>query len=469
MKIALFSALAGLTAGVLTLFPSARAADHGDAPALAQDLGADIADVFAFQDPNDNSQTVLIATIHGFLVPGEVSNFAVFDETIRYRFEIYNDHVNEASSPFLTGGTAAQKKSFLARVKPARTIDVTFSKRGVGPNAQTGTGGSPIPMNFRRPLAQQATLTLTGFSGANALRGKGVFTQDTNDPSNPANLTVTPFGVGAMPPPNSGPTPGILVHQIDNVLASTGGTNPSIKFFAGEMSDPFFFDVPAFSAFLDSLRAGTPNPGVFSRARNTFAGYNVLAIAIEIPKSLLVNSDLTKTFIGIDFLTQRHVTKLTTNNGAAGVGAFKTVDRMGNPTVNVALVPFDLKNSYNAGTPHDDVQLKFAGPITQTLNDLGVDASHQGDLASIAIARGDLLHLNTSTPNDGTSTSAAVFPNGRRLQDDTVDIVLTTINNGIPVSDGISRADTDLTGTFPFLGLPHQPFPNGTTDDATRN
>jgi len=51
---------------------------HGDAPALAQDLGSDINDVFAFRDPTDNPKVVLIASVHGLLVPGEVLNFAVF-------------------------------------------------------------------------------------------------------------------------------------------------------------------------------------------------------------------------------------------------------------------------------------------------------------------------------------------------------------------------------------------------------
>lgn len=466
MKSHIFTLLAALAAGSIALLPfAARAADHGDAPALAQDLGADIADVFAFQDPNDNTKTVLIATVHGFLVPGEVSNFAVYDETIRYRFEIYNDHVNDASSPYLSGGTAAQKKAFLDRVKPARTIDITFSKRAVGSSAQTGMGGAPIPTNIRRPLPQQATITLGGFPG---VKNKGVFTQDNAM----MNLTVTPFGVGANPPAlPAGATgvPGLQTHQIDNILTSTSSPSP-LKFFAGEVSDPFFFDVPAFTAFLDSLRAGTPNAGVFSRARNTFAGYNVLAIAVELPTSLLINPNQTvpKPFIGIDFLTQRHVTKLTTANGATGVGAFKTVDRMGNPTVNVALVPFDLKNSYNSASPRDDVQLKFAGPITQTLNDLGVGSASQTTLANIAIARGDLLHLNTSVMNTGTNPTAG-FPNGRRLQDDTVDTVLTTINNGATLSDGVNAADMPLTTTFPFLGLPHQPRFDTNTDDATRN
>ena len=53
-------------------FPSmVRAADHGDAPNIDNDAGADIADVFAFLDPNDNTKVVIIGTVHGFIVPGD--------------------------------------------------------------------------------------------------------------------------------------------------------------------------------------------------------------------------------------------------------------------------------------------------------------------------------------------------------------------------------------------------------------
>lgn len=442
---------AALAIATTTLLPvSTKAADHGDAPALAQDLGADIADVFAFLDPNDNDEVVLIATIHGFLVPGEVSNFAVFDENIRYRFEIYNDHVNDTSSPFFTAGaTKAQKAAFLARVKPARTIDVTFSKREVGPNPQSNTAnGNPIPLNLRRPLPQEVTVTLGGFEG---VRDKGFY---------PGAL-VSPFGVGATATP-------LQVYQIANIKGSE-----SIRVFAGLVDDPFFFDVPAFTAFVDSFRNGNPSTAAFSRARDTFAGYNVLAIALRIPKDLLVNSDSSKPVIGVDFLAQRHATEMTTNDGQKGVGAFKTVDRMGNPTVNVALIPFDTKNAYNAASVKDDVSLKFAGTITETLNEFGLVSSPTPEasylaLANTAVVHGDLLQLNTSIANTGTNPTAA-FPNGRRVIDDTVDTVLTLLNHGNTLTDNIPAGDSAIPTTFPFLALPHQPRFDTNVDDGTRN
>src|SRR4051812_7567787 len=61
----------------------------------------------------------------------------------------------------------------------------------------------------------------------------------------------------------------------------------TIKFFAGEVDDPFFFDIPAFSRFIASVKAGTPDASVFNRGRDTFAGYNILAIVMSVPVDLI--------------------------------------------------------------------------------------------------------------------------------------------------------------------------------------
>ena len=43
------------------------AADHGDAPLTAHDLGADLNDAYMFLDPNDNSRIIMTMTVHGFI------------------------------------------------------------------------------------------------------------------------------------------------------------------------------------------------------------------------------------------------------------------------------------------------------------------------------------------------------------------------------------------------------------------
>jgi Domain of unknown function (DUF4331) len=103
--------------------PSARAADHNDAPAVTLDRGGEISDVYSFLDPNDNRQLVVIGATHGFIVPGEALNFGVFDSRIRLRFNFEN-----------TGDAV-----------PDRSITVTFSQRTSTSTPQTAT------IRFSRP------------------------------------------------------------------------------------------------------------------------------------------------------------------------------------------------------------------------------------------------------------------------------------------------------------------------------
>jgi hypothetical protein len=63
------------------------------------------------------------------------------------------------------------------------------------------------------------------------------------------------------------------------------GTGNGMKFFAGPRDDPFFFDLTVFKLILEGKAMGFNNPGI-----DTFAGTNVLATVIEVPKSLLGNS-----------------------------------------------------------------------------------------------------------------------------------------------------------------------------------
>ena len=67
----------------------------------------------------------------------------------------------------------------------------------------------------------------------------------------------------------------------------TTDLNSGITFFAGLRDDPFFFDIPGFVRFLASVRAGSPNVGVLSRGRDSFAGYNINMIVLSVPVSLL--------------------------------------------------------------------------------------------------------------------------------------------------------------------------------------
>lgn len=108
----LLMASAFVAAVSLANIPFLMAADHAESPIVESDQGADIADLYAFLDPNDPSRTILAFDVHGFIVPGENSNLAAFDPDVRFSFSIEN-----------TGDAKTDK-----------TIDVSFSRptgRGV--------------------------------------------------------------------------------------------------------------------------------------------------------------------------------------------------------------------------------------------------------------------------------------------------------------------------------------------------
>jgi hypothetical protein len=249
-----------------------------------------------------------------------------------------------------------------------------------------------------------------------------------------------------------------------------------VKFFAGEVDDPFFFDIPGFARFINSVRVGAPDATLLDRGRDTFAGYNVLSIALRMPLSLVKGSGAK---VGATFQTQRHNVQTPKGGEIKGVGAFKTIDRLGVPGVNVAFIPFNRKNSYNAALPKDDAAGAFAGSddgIVATLTALGTDPAHIGILAGVAVAYGDMLILDTGVvntqtgPGGGGDNAAAAFPNGRRLMDDVIDTVLFLVTNeGLTTGDHVNASDILPNNSFPFVAPSQQPRDPGVIDDNTRN
>src|SRR5205085_4148914 len=239
--------------------------DHGHEPAVANYQGADIADAYIFLDPNDNTKVIIAATIHGFIVPNEMVNFGVFDENIRYRFELE-----------LSGDARAD-----------RFLDVRFTRKDQ-------SSGQAQTANITLPNGQTFTA-----------------------PSTVPTLNAT------------APTPVVTTDSASGVA-----------FFAGVTDDPFNFDITGFSRFTAPTRAtppGPPDPTQLTRGRDSFAGYNILAIAFSVPVTLL-RSVGANNEVGLEFLAQRRSNQTVTRQATVtGVGRWITVDRMATPAVNVAL------------------------------------------------------------------------------------------------------------------------------------
>ncbi len=380
----------------------ARAADHAEAPLVESDQAADIADVYTFLDPNDNSKVILAVDVHGFIVPGENSNLGGFDHDVLFRFNIEN-----------TGDATADK-----------FITVQFDE-------QTS-----------RSQPQMAHIGM--------LAGKNKLTELFSAPATVSSATAS-----------NAATP---------VVTTDGGTG--ISFFAGLTDDPFFFDIPAFNRFVGSVLGGTPDIGLLSRGRDTFAGYNIQMIALSVPASMLKGSD--GNVIGVSATTMRRKNvHYSDKRDAFGSGNFAPLDRMGVPAVATALIPFARKNEYNRASTRDDAAGKFANDIVGTLTALGTDSAHIGILASVAVTNGDMLRLDTSVANTGSeggTNGGAGFPNGRRPTDDVIDTILFLVTNeALTTGDNVNANDVTFRDEFPFFAASHQPLDSGVIDDNTRN
>ena len=75
----------------------------------------------------------------------------------------------------------------------------------------------------------------------------------------------------------------------DNASIGTDGTS---KLFAGPRDDPFFFDLGAYSDILAGNATSFNDPGT-----DSFAGTNVLAVVVEVPKSALNSTGSVNTWV----------------------------------------------------------------------------------------------------------------------------------------------------------------------------
>ncbi|HEY0459416.1 MAG TPA: DUF4331 family protein [Pyrinomonadaceae bacterium] len=395
-------ALAAVLVMLLAPLPMVRAADHAESTSVAGDPGADIADVFAFLDPNDNTKVVLAMDVEGFIVPSELLNLSFFSPEVLYRFEIEN-----------TGDAIADQ-----------TIDITFSPQTSRSAPQTATIKLPQSRGIRRNTFTAPTTVQT------------------------LSATANPFTV-------------------------TTNSATGVKFFAGLTDDPFYFDIVGFNRFVGSVLSGSPDPTRLQRSRDSFAGYNIHMIAVEVPAALLQGS--AGNIVGINGVTLRQRNSTRQNTGEIiNSGNYVQVDRMATPAVNTALIPFPRKNEYNAATPQDDANGLFANSIVGTLTALGTSPTNIGILANVAVVNGDYLRLNLATPNASigfgeraTTPGYTGFPNGRRPGDDTIDVLLYFISNqALTTGDNVNSNEVPIPGTFPFFAPPNQPLENPMVDNT---
>ena len=211
-----------------------------------------------------------------------------------------------------------------------------------------------------------------------------------------------------------------------------------IRSFAGERSDPFFFDLIAFRGTL-GIDPGTtqrfcslgPDLDADGTGTDFFAPLNTLAIVLEVPDSWL------GTNIGVWADTRQR-----------SGGSWVIVDQMGRPAINTVFNSGASKELFNVTPPsmQDDAGQPFRGNVAGVLMALGgYSAGDANGLAAALIP--DVITYNTA------STGTNIL-NGRALADDVIDAELSIVTNGGIPGDCVARHG-DYQSSFPYLGKPH--------------
>jgi len=195
-------------------------------------------------------------------------------------------------------------------------------------------------------------------------------------------------------------------------------TRGEYRFFAGLRSDPFFFDL---LGFINNL--------TFTGS-DFFADKNVFGIVLEVPNSALGTSP----------------TRLWGRTVLSKNGTLVRDDRMARAAINTVFNHGEDKNIFNSIDPDQDLTAvtaegkTFVQSFRDSLTALGGDPN----LATVLLP--DLLDYDFLKPSG--------YLNGRRLQDDVIDISLNLVTNGGLKTDGVGP-HTDYLADFPYLGQPH--------------
>ena len=405
---------------------AAEASSHREAPLISEDPSADNTDTYAFRSP-DRPGTV---TVMANYIPGEDPaagpNWYTFSPSARY--VVYADKNGDG--------------------KP----DVTWRFRFA----------NQAPVAFLQNTQQKYTVTRLDGKSSRVV-GSGLLT----------------------PPDNIGPRSTANYHAL--AMAGVHDLNDGSKVFAGQRDDGFFGDIGSIFDLV-AIRHGT---GATGGGKDFFAGYAVHSIALQVPLSQLDNGG--NHVVGIWAAAERP--KITVE-GKRAEAKWVQVSRLGNPLINEVLIPTALKDKWNASTPDKDKQFEqyYSSPVlAHLLNQLypqfgPFQETNRSDLVSVLLTGLKEPNLNYTGPTDADELrlnlaiaptapvgkgnrlgvlggDLAGWPNGRRLEDDVIDIAERAvggvlIGHSLPLGDGVDENDVPYMTTFPYQADPFSGFEN---------
>jgi hypothetical protein len=457
-----------LAALVVCVFPAAASASsHREAPGISKFPQWDNTDVYAFRDPIVTDQLTILSNWIPLEDPSGFPNFFHFDEHAWYQIHIDNDGdgVEDITYRFVFTENVRNPNTFLNFLGPVSTLN--------DPNINV-----------------YYTYTVDKIIGP---AGNGV---------PPANITRIGSGLLELPN-NAGPAtyPGAGGYSSGaGLIAGVYTVDGNTKVFAGPRSDMFFVDL-GFLGDLLNFRAGVI-PGNHGGGINGVAGFNTHVIGMQIPLASVTKNGLfpssvsdPNSIIGIwsDTWVRENHDYQTTGAKPVLTGPFVQVSRLGVPLVNEVVIPYGMKDRFNATLPKDDAQYApfvLDPEVPKLLKALfNIDSPPAPRTDLVAVVQGvpgltqrpgeviaDELRINLAVPPtqiapvDKTNRMGVLggdlagFPNGRRPWDDVVDIelqilagVLVPAFNKSPnnaLGDGVDGPEKPFLAAFPYLRSP---------------
>jgi len=178
-----------------------------------------------------------------------------------------------------------------------------------------------------------------------------------------------------------------------------------------------------------------------------FASLNCSALVIEVPAASLRGSS--GNGVRLWATTSRAQTSTRSSSPYltdAHRGMFVQIDRTALPAVSTVTIPARLKDAFNRATPSQD--RLFRDAAIASLVAINADRTYSSTLVD-AVLLPDVASFDTSR--------TAGFLNGRRPEDDVIDILLNAASKGAVAGDGVNGNDVPFLTDFPFFAPPHGP------------
>jgi len=451
------AALLGL--GALGAPGVAAASSHREAPAISRDPAADNTDLYAWVQ---GQNLVIIAAYNPLEEPAGGPNFYAFSDDVLYEVHI-------ARGPDSLEDAVTYQIRFTTTPAPYHDPAI------VDP---TPAGGNEF---FSQIAGAVQRYTVTKIEN-------GV-----------SSVILTDAPVA---PPNIGPRTNQIAYGLTAAGYPAHSTssahlkllmNGEGRAWAGPRDDGFYVDL-GHTFDLAGLCPAMAPPNPPCTARNHLAGFNVHAIALEIPLSKanaapVVPGPSDAQTLGIwASASRRKVQVLRAGGKHDGFGPWVQVSRVGLPLINETVIGLQDKDKYNRTHPRDDL-VNFGAYILNPI--LVRDAefagfygagqpleAFAGNLDALKENRTDIIDLINLTPaalggHAITSVGDVLridlgmtsgFPNGRPIlpgtlteQSDVTDVALTLILTGTigtAVGDGISANDALFMTSMPYLPTP---------------